>query len=302
MNEELLTKVRNLEALKNVLASTLKDVEGSLADALDALKKDQEATETVERLLAGNKFYQDKKTRRLAEYFKEKGYLITDVNEVTELNKAKYALAKHILTAVEVFKPFLRLIYERKEKTYDLVGLDSIGNTAICNFCTQLKKIGWLDFTKNKNELALERKIPKSEYVFFNGGWAEDATRYMIEKTLHDSPVNSRAVYSGVKLERLGVERNKDLHELDLVVEFKDRFYIFETKSGVTLGVERWIDHARLFNDEKGPNRFIMCCADDSIDARLFRPYRVLHLNRIGEEFSQMLRNEFKTSGGIEVI
>ena len=34
--------------------------------------------------------------------------------------------------------------------------------------------------------MSFKRTIPNEQYVFFNGGWAEEATRYLIEKALHD--------------------------------------------------------------------------------------------------------------------
>jgi len=293
MSEMLLNKIRALESLNAALTSSLRVTEEELSCAISELKREQDEAETLRVLLKNNKFHHDKKTHNLAAYFKAKGYLITEIGEVSETSKAKYALAKHILSEVEVFKPFLRFVYERKDTVYDITGLEATAKTAVCNFCTQLKKMGWLEWTKDKTSITIERRIPKAEYPFFNGVWAEDATRYLIEKTLHGSIVKSRAVYRNVKLERFCAERGKDVHEFDLIVEFKDRFYIFETKSGVTLGVERWIDHARLFNGGKSGDRFIMCCNYDTVDARLFRPYRLLHLNRIVEEFSELLRQEF---------
>ena len=302
MSEQLLRRVRSLEMLKTALSQNLQMVDDELNAALAELKREQDETAELRKLLKHNKFYHDKKTHCLAEYFKGKGYLITEIGEVSETSKAKYALAKHILISVDVFEPWLRFIYERKENVYSIDELEGSAKTAVCNFCTQLKKMGWLEWSKDKKSITIDRKIPKTEYSFFNGGWAEDATRYLIERTLHDSNVKCRAIYRGVKLEKYGVERNKDIHEFDLIVEFKDRFYIFETKSGATLGVERWIDHARLFNDLKGGNKFIMCCNDDAVDARLFRPYRLFHLNSIANEFSEMLKKEFLAENKTSMI
>lgn len=84
----------------------------------------------------------------------------------------------------------------------------------------------------------------------------------------------------------------EDVHEFDFIVEFKDRIYIFETKTG-SLGVERWIDHARRFNDWPGLNRFLMCCADSGLNAKLFQPYRLFHLGALQTEFGEYLKTEF---------
>lgn len=87
--------------------------------------------------------------------------------------------------------------------------------------------------------------------------------------------------------------RKKSIHEFDFIVEFKDRFFIFETKTG-SLGVERWIEHARMFNDREGPNRFLMCTAMNDLPGRIFQPYRLFHLDTLAvAEFTEYVRREF---------
>ena len=162
--------------------------------------------------------------------------------------------------------------------------------TAVCNFLTQLQKIGWLTWSKKGEVVSFKRTIPNEQYVFFNGGWAEEATRYLIEKTLHDLKIPSSKTYREVKVDAIGPEQ--DVHEFDFIVEFKDRIYIFETKTG-SLGVERWIDHARRFNDRPGLNRFLMCSADSGLNAKLFQPYRLFHLGALQAEFGEYLKTEF---------
>ena len=130
------------------------------------------------------------------------------------------------------------------------------------------------------------------------GGFYENIPRMLPEGALakikKDSypvlPIFNMMAREG-KVEDIGGRGKK--HEFDFIVEFRDRIFIFETKTGA-LGVERWIDHARMFNDAKGPNRFLMCCSDDSLNAKLFQPYRLFHLNTLTDEFGEYVKHEFK--------
>ena len=290
-NANLTDRIRRLQGRKEVLEAELKLVADELAECEERLKAEQERVAAVEAACCANKFLHDRRTRRLAEYFKGKGLLITSLQETTPLLKTRYKIAKMIYGAQNALVPVLKVLYARKVDEYDLKGLSTGDKTAVCNFMTQLQKIGWLTWGKKGEVVSFKRTIPNEQYVFFNGGWAEEATRYLIEKTLHDLKIPSSKTYREVKVNAFGPEQ--DVHEFDFIVEFKDRFYIFETKTG-SLGVERWIDHARRFNDRLGLNRFMMCSADRGLNAKLFQPYRLFHLNALADEFGGYVKSEFK--------
>lgn len=304
MDTMLIQKVRDLEVLKKTLSDCLVNVEASLEDARKFLVWQQKEEACVKKLIAENKFFFDRKYRRLAEYFKLHGLLITSIPEVSQVSKDKFKLAKHIWSRYKidyekVFKPFLRFIYERKENTFSVDGLDGTQKAALCNACTQLKKMKWLDWDMDKKKTQIrvkERSIPKAEYSYFNGGWAEDAMRYLIEKTLHEIGIPAKGFYRNVKLDAFAPQRGQDVHEFDFIVEFADRFYIFETKTGRSLGVERWIDHARRFNDREGPNRFLMCSGIEKIDERIFWPYKLFHFASMEDELKEFFKKEFANS------
>ena len=290
-NANLTDRIRRLQSRKEALEAELKLVADELAECEGWLKAEQERAAAVEAACRANKFLHDCRTRRLAEYFKDKGLLITSLQETTPLLKARYKIAKMIYGAQNALVPVLKVLYARKVDEYDLAGLSSGDKTAVCNFMTQLQKIGWLTWGKKGEVVSFKRTIPNEQYVFFNGGWAEEATRYLIEKTLHGLKIASSKTYREVKVNAFGPEQ--DVHEFDFIVEFKDRIYIFETKTG-SLGVERWIDHARRFNDRLGLNRFLMCSADSGLNAKLFQPYRLFHLNALADEFGGYVKSEFK--------
>ena len=287
---ELEERITHLKTFRDSLTAVMKDVDAELKKHESLLADEMAAEELVRVACKRNKFLHTKRTHCLAAYFKDKGLLITSLQECTSMTKARYGLAKTIFNTQQALIPVLKFLYSRKGDSISIADLGATDKTAVCNFLTQLKKMGWLRWVKQKDEISVERKIPNDQYVFFNGGWAEEATRYLIEKTLHELNVPHKATYREVKVEDICGRGEK--HEFDFIVEFKDRIFIFETKTG-SLGVERWIDHARMFNDDNGPNRFLMCCNDDSLNAKLFQPYRLFHLKTLTDEFGEYVKREF---------
>lgn len=290
--EQLIEHIRSLETCRRALRRELGVIDAELERCRIRLKEEQAREEAEQKAYAENPFLRDKKTRRLAEYFKSKGLLITSIQPLSPLIQKRYRLAKTIQAAKTALVPFLKFLYDRKLDSYDLSHLKDTEMVSLRNFLTQLKVLEWLDFDwlEASNTVAVKRKIPKDQYVFFNGGWAEEATRYQIERTLHDLGIPSRATYREVKVQ--GLSGTESVHEFDFIVEFKDRVYIFETKTG-SLGVERWIEHARMFNDVQGPNRFLMCTAMNELPGKRFQPYRLFHLDSLADEFADYVRREF---------
>lgn len=287
---EMPSILASMKELRETLTKTLSDVEGQILKYEELIAAEVERRNCIQHRCNENPFGLKKETRRLATYFWCKGLLITSIQESTPIVRARYNLAKTILDAQDALLPVLRFLYGRKDDAYCISNLSATDKTSVCNFLAQLKRMQWLDYEKKKDLISVSRKIPKDQYVFFNGGWAEDAARYVIEKTLHDLDIPFNKSFREVKVE--GVSGKGNVHEFDFVVEFEDRFYIFEMKTGA-LGVERWIDHARMFNDAKGVNRFLMCSNDDSINARLFQPYRLFHLKTLDSEFGEYVKQEF---------
>lgn len=290
MKADVQDQITKLRTLRDSLSTVLARVEEELKECEEQQAHEAETAANICVECEKNKFLKTKRTRSLAAYFKEKGLLITSLQECTTLTKQRYALAKTILAAPEALLPVAKFLYQRDKNEYDVSRLDAKEKVAVHNFLTQLRKMEWISWTKQKDQFTIERNIPKEHYVFFNGGWAEDATRYLIEKTLHDVGVPFKKTYREVKVRNIAGPGN--CHEFDFIVEFSDRIYIFETKTGV-LCVERWIDHARMFNETHGLNRFLMCSKDDTLNARLFLPYRLFHLNTLKDEFGEYVKREF---------
>jgi len=98
-------------------------------------------------------------------------------------------------------------------------------------------------------------------------------------------------VFYDIKLARSEATGNPVDMQLDLVAQLSDRFYVFDTKTGV-LCIDKWVDRARLFGVDKR-SRYVTCCIDENVPAKLFKPYVLIPLGRLREQLSEMLRKDF---------
>lgn len=307
--QDLLKRIEVLEISRKLIDDELKRIKAletsrkffddkiALAKlSLEQLEAEQEA------IWKENQYVKDPTTRPLAEYCRSLGYSIVGC-QIQEPDSGFYAIAKTILKRREDAVPFLKELYKRhgdKEFSYSIAELPADRKTDLLNICTEMKKNGWISFTKNKSktELLVTSSIPNKDKSFLNGGWAEEANRYLVNKVLTDYSSKHKIkfkyrVFWDVKLKLLEAENNNlNNMQLDIVSKINDRFYVFETKSGV-LGIDKWVERAEIFN--KDGNRFITCCMDSSINPKLFQPYRLLSLERLEEQLVDLLDRDFPT-------
>ena len=93
-----------------------------------------------------------------------------------------------------------------------------------------------------------------------------------------------------MKLAKIESKKMTSDMQLDVVVQLKERFYVFETKTGI-LGIDKWVARAKMFSvDHK--SRYITCCADETIPPRLFAPYHLVSLSQLKEKMSEMLEKD----------
>ena len=265
--------------------------------SLEQLEAEQEA------IWKENQYVKDPATRPLAEYCRSLGYSIVGC-QIQEPESEFYPIAKKIWKFREDAVPFLKELYKRHGDkdgfSYSIAELPPDRKTDFLNICTKMKKNGWISYTQNKSktELLVTSFIPKKDKSFLNGGWAEEANRYLVNKVLTDYSSKHKIkfkyrVFWDVELKLLESEdNNRNDMQLDIVAQINDRFYVFETKSGV-LGIDKWVERAEIFN--KDGNRFITCCMDSSINPKLFQPYRLLSLERLEEQLVELLDQDFPT-------
>ncbi len=254
--------------------------------ARDKLREDQFATTSV--------------TKRLAEFFKAHGLYIVEI-QVGVRSKDHYALAKQMWRSRTVLLPFIKQLSRNKEPSYvyETQKLLVTDRTDLKNLCDMLEKQGLLSFKTLPDGFEISPSLSGIQRQFLSGGWAEQINLYLIDKTLKTFTQSRRQGYKlfwDVKLKWIDSDRdNGHDMQLDLVVEVGDRFYVFETKSGFILAIDKWVDRTRLFDD--GKNRFITCNADETLNAMIFHPFRLFSLATLEAQFLEMLQADFPCSG-----
>ena len=248
----------------------------------------------------------DKKrlTRQLALYFAGKGYCIVDLIPKANINKADHKLAVQILNHRNVLLPFVKDMLHCKKATcfaYDIAGWAAGDIVSLNNFCKELLVREWIcDFKKDKNtvQFQLVSNFDKSARSFLHGKWMEIAALRLIESALQDFSKKidggfKYRLFYDVKLKKYESEKSNDI-QLDFVVQLPDRFLIFETKSGFMLNITRWAELHNLFSDDK--NRYITCCADDTLNPLIFSPCYLLNLGNLYENVTNMLNSVYSVT------
>ena len=284
--QDLLYRIEALEKSRKLIDDKIAKAKASL-EQLDA--EQQAAWEE-------NPFVKDRTTRRLAEYCRSLGYFIVGCQKTTEPASVFYAIAKTILKRREDAVPFMKELYSHgnEEFSYPIAGLPADRKTDLLNICTEMQKNGWISFPKSKSEILVTPSVPKRDKSFLNGGWAEEANRYLVNKVLTEYAGSHKLKYKvfwDVRLKLIDSDRsNSHDMQLDLAVQLNEKFYIFETKSGA-LGIQKWVERAQIFN--QNGNRFLTCCTDSSVNPKLFQPYCLLSLDLLEKQLIELLDYDF---------
>jgi len=238
-------------------------------------------------------------SKKLAEFFYSHNMYIVDLQTGKNI-QGHYAVSKQIWNCRAVALPFIKYLYKNARQTfsYEIKEFSPSDKTNLLNLCANFAKLGWLKFEQGKAEIVVSPSIPPKCKNYLNGGWAEEVNRYLIIKTLNDftktHPMRYK-IYWDVKLKRIdSTGDNKNDMQLDFIVEMKDKFYIFETKSGSGLNIDKWVDRARIFNHDQ--HRFITCCADENLNPMIFAPFLLLALPTLEKQFTDLLKKDFQVA------
>lgn len=238
--------MRAIEEIQKKIAH----VEYSLA-VLDELRTTLKAERDQHRV---DDFIKAKVTKPLAAFFKAHGLYIVDLNSC-ERSKDHYALAKQLWRSRAVLLPFVKKLSQNKEPSfvYETTALSVTDRTDLKNLCDMLVKHGWISFKLVPEGFEVTPSLRGVQKQFLSGAWAEEVNLYLIDKTLKTFTQSRRQGYKlfwDLKLKRIDSDKvNGHDMQLDLVAEVGDRFYIFETKSGFVLSIDKWVDRTRLFDD-----------------------------------------------------
>jgi len=284
-NEEIQTELAHIEYLRNMLD-----------EHLALIGQEAERHQAEQMRLQADKYAAKKDTRKLAEFFKEHGLFIVELR-MGERTQDQYALAKQLWKARTVCLPFIKALSRNKESSfvYPKQSLSPTETSDIKNLCDTLKKHGYLAYEVKPDGFEIKPSLKGTQKYFLSGAWAEEVTLYLIDKALKKFAQEhglGHKLFWDVRLKRIDSDKdNSNDMQLDLVAEVGDRFYIFETKSGFVLSIDKWVDRTRLFDD--GKNRFITCTAADKLNPLIFKPFRLFALQTLEEQFTGVLQEDF---------
>ena len=174
-----------------------------------------------------------------------------------------------------------------------LDGLAPEVKATLLQLCEAFERLEWIATERSKHEITICRSNDKEASQFWLGGWAEVVNRSIVEDTLQDFAKKHKCpfdIFFDMKLAKIESKKMTSDMQLDVVVQLKERFYVFETKTGI-LGIDKWVARAKMFSvDHK--SRYITCCADETIPPHLFAPYHLVSLSQLKEKMSEMLEKD----------
>ncbi len=250
-----------------------------IEDRIETIVKDRNR-----RILESDKWYLTAKTKHLASYFADLGYRILNC-KFKEVKSTHVGIAKLLFNNRARAIPLVKKLAHMEEAVYafSLEGLTSMEKNGLIQLCGAFEKCGWVSCEKAKNELKITRQNKKDAVPFWNGAWAELVNKWIVEKTLEDYARQKRLkfdVFTDVKLAKIEQEKRQADMQLDVVAMFQDRVYVFETKTGRKLELDKWVDRARMFGSDMR-SRFVTCCADDNVPCNLFKPFDMVPLSSL---------------------
>ena len=268
----------------------------ALIVARDVLQRqiDERVRIRNQELLENDSFFKERKTRKLASFFAELGYRILDFTKKEQpLSTKQAALLMFRIKeyAVPIFKKFVAKAC--KKQIIPLDDLEPKVKTTFLQLCDAFERLEWIATERGKHEITICRLNDKEAAQFWFGGWAEVVNRSLVESTLQDFAKEHKCpfdIFFDMKLVKIESEKATPDMQLDIIAQLKDRFYIFETKTGI-LGIDKWVARAKMFTvDQK--SRYITCCADETIPPYLFEPYTLLPLSQLKEQMTRMLKED----------
>lgn len=271
----------------------LGELETFIATRRQALADARAEREAIAAFLAEER---PKALRTLAHFFAEHGLLLRKWG--TGKPPEDYALVKTIWAGYDVLAPFLRETVRQvtlHAETFPYPPLPEPplpkhDKGRLLTFCAALEKRGMLTARDEGESLTIE--LRKRDTKFINGGWGERVTLYLVDKTLKTFAQKQHLPHRLFWNLHLHAPRSEQPEmELDVVAQVGDRFYIFETKTGETLNVVKWVERSQRLGTDR--SIFLTCTPRDEINPRYFLPCRLIPFSRLEEIFGAMLRRDF---------
>ena len=272
-----------------------------LSDLIEKEKSYRENTQTFEISQETEKYRSSRSTKKLFSFFEEKGYHIISLTEKQQIPRDRSQLASLLTKKRKVLFPFIQSLLHGKDESFSANEVSLEDLSYLLNTCKNFSNRQWISYEYDKKEKIVKFKRLadfKGEVKhFLSGIFGEYGTAKLIDQTLQNFAKEKNGfkykIFHDIKLKKPESAHHIDM-QLDLVIQLPEGFYIFETKMGEVLAIDKWVDRTRLFASEK--NRFITCCADENLNPKIFQPFRLFNLEQLKTQLTDLLQQDYPSS------
>ena len=272
-----------------------------LSDIIDREKASLDNTPNFEISEEAEKFRNSRSTKKLFSFFEEKGYHIISLTEKQSIPSDHSKLALLLTNNRKVLFPFINVLHHSKDESFSVQDFSLEDLNCLLNTCKNFSNRKWISYEYDKKEKIINFKrlddLKGEVKQFLTGIYGEYGTAKLIEQALQKFAKEKNGfkykIFHDIKLKKPDSDKPIDM-QLDLAVQLPEGFYIFETKMGKTLAIDKWVDRTRLFAAEK--NRFITCCADETLNPKIFQPFQLFNLELLKTQLADLLRQDYPDS------
>lgn len=269
-----------------------------LSDIIDREKASLDNTPNFEISEEAEKFRNSRSTKKLFSFFEDKGYHIISLTEKQSIPRDRSQLALLLTKNRKILYPFINnVLLHSKDESFSVQNFSLEDLNCLLNTCKNFSNREWIDYEYDKKGKIIKfTRLAdlKGEEQFLTGIYGEYGTAKLIEQALQEFAKEKNGfkykIFHDIKLKKPDSDKPIDM-QLDLAVQLPEGFYIFETKMGKTLAIDKWVDRTRLFAAEK--NRFITCCADETLNPKIFQPFRLFNLEQLKTQLTDLLQKDY---------
>ena len=270
-----------------------------LSDIIDREKASLDNTPNFEISEEAEKFRNSRSTKKLFSFFEEKGYHIISLTEKQSIPRDRSQLALLLTKNRKILYPFINnVLLNSKDESFSVQDFSLEDLNCLLNTCKNFSNRKWIDYEYDKKGKIIKftrlADLKGEVKHFLCGIFGEYGTAKIIEQALQEFAKEKNGfkykIFHDIKLKKPESDKANDI-QLDLVVQLPEGFCIFETKMGTVLAIDKWVDRTRLF--AAGKNHFIACCADETLNPKIFQPFLLFNLEQLKTQLTDLLQKDY---------
>ena len=287
-----------MQSVNGIDKKQLLDYISELVDKEKALLDDKQSCKICGE---AEKFRNSRPVKKLFAFFEAKGYHIVGLTEKQQIPRDRSQLALLLTKNRKILYPFTYMLLHTANNSFAADNATPEALSCLLNVCKNFSNRKWIDYEYSKKEKLIRiRRLAgfKGEVKhFLSGIFGEYGTAKLIEQTLQEFAKEKNGfkykIFHDIKLKKTDSGNQNDM-QLDLAVQLPEGFCIFETKMGSVLAIDKWVDRTRLF--ASGKNHFITCCADETLNPKIFQPFLLFNLEQLKVQLTELLQQDYPGS------